>query len=217
MHKQVDSGQITGAERLQLLDQVKERLEKLEKEKAEAETKNNTKRVGNLTAAIAKAYERREKLENIAAGRTPHPLKKQAEIQKLRIELKPLLELEASTKGRLLSLKESQSMARKEEIDEEIQALELASRGWFESEELFQSRVAASRAAFQKANNNSKAKKAPVSSTTTSAASASRTTAWSTPGSRKKTPAAAKSKASKGNTKGGGGVFAAMMMDSDSD
>jgi len=206
MHKQVDSGQITSVERKQLLDQVTERLQKLEADKATAETEKKPKRVENLKGVIEKATERKEKLEKISP-RAAHPLKKQQEINKLRGELVPLLEMEASTKGRLLSLKESQAMGRKEEIEEEIQVLEDASRGWFETDEMFEARLKAGRATFKPPAK----KKGAAKSGGSSAAKSS----WSTPASRK-APAKSKPRAKQGGG-GAGGVFAAMMMDSDSD
>ncbi|KAL7563179.1 hypothetical protein ACA910_014455 [Epithemia clementina (nom. ined.)] len=210
MQKQVDNAMLTMSEKRQLLDQVQERIDKLEKE---AETSNNKKRLEQVTTALTKALERQEKLSS-TVPRPPPPLKKQAEIQTLRVELKPLLALEASTKGRLLTLKENQSLARKQEIEQEIRVLELASRGGFESDEAFQARVDASRAAFAKQQAAAKPKKATTLSSA-SAASKSTGVAWAsaTPANRTKKPAAAASKAKPK----GGGVFAAMMNDSDSD
>mmetsp|Transcript_3915 Transcript_3915/g.5137 ORF Transcript_3915/g.5137 Transcript_3915/m.5137 type:complete len:433 (+) Transcript_3915:99-1397(+) len=211
MHKQVDNGQITADERRQLLSQVSDRLENLEKDKAEAGKLQKPKRVENLSAAIGKAAERQEKMENTAV-RAPHPLKKQAEINKLRTELTPLLEMEAAAKGRLLSLKESQAMGRKEEIEEEIEELEEESRGWFESDEAFEARLRSSKASFKPP---AKKKAASKSAGGGGNSANSSKTSWSTPGSRKTTSS---SNSKKNSTKGNAGsVFAAMMMDSDSD
>ena len=58
--------------------------------------------------------------------RPPPKLKHAAEIAKLYTELAPLLVIEESCKGRLLSLKESQTMARKDEIQAEIFSLEVS-------------------------------------------------------------------------------------------
>ena len=207
MQKQVDDGQITAEERQQLLSQVTERLEKLQSEKAEAEKSGKPKRVENLSAAIDKATERNKKLEQ-TADRAPHPLKHQAKINSLRKELAPLLEMERTAKGRLLSLKETQAMGRKEEIEQEIEELELSSRGWFESNEAFDKRVETSKASFKAPAKKKAAPKASV-------AKAPARTAWSTPASRKQPAAKPKKKTSTGN--GARGVFAAMMMDSDSE
>lgn len=124
MHSQVDNGQITAAEREQLMDQVNERLVKLETEKTEAEQETKTKRVENMVGMIEKALQRKEKLANVQPRALPI-LKKQTEINKLLTELAPLLKLQQSAKGRLLSLTETQAMARKEEIDDEIRVLEV--------------------------------------------------------------------------------------------
>ena len=55
----------------------------------------------------------------------PHRLRHEAEIHKLRLELQPLKNLEDGAKGRLLSVKETQALARKDEILEEIAKLEV--------------------------------------------------------------------------------------------
>mmetsp|Transcript_22950 Transcript_22950/g.63887 ORF Transcript_22950/g.63887 Transcript_22950/m.63887 type:complete len:434 (+) Transcript_22950:39-1340(+) len=215
MHKQVDDGRLLSTEKQQLLDHVSERLNKLEAEKAEAESQGKAKKAQNMAGIIEKATARKEKLESIVPT-APHQLKKQAEINKLRAELAPLLKLEASTKGRLLSVKESQSIARKEEIEEEIRDLEEASRGWFESDELFQARLSKSRISARDSTTTNKKKSAPPKGKGGGGTTPARTTVWSTPASRK---APAKPKAKSGRSQGGGGgVFAAMMMeDSDSD
>lgn len=125
MHKQVDDGKITVVERKALLEQVGERLATLTKETALAEKEGKAKRVQNLNNMTSKAEERKAKLESITP-KSPPPLKHEAEIAKLRKELEPLLAVEdASSKGRLLSLKETQALGRKEEILEHIEQLEV--------------------------------------------------------------------------------------------
>lgn len=91
------------------------------------------------------------------------------------------------------------------------------SRGWFEDDDAFRSRVDASAAEWAAKNKNSK--KNPTTKSTKSSTSSLRTTAWVTSGSTKP-----RGTASKGNSVGkkksvgrGGGVFSAMMLDSDSD
>ncbi len=129
MHQLVDEGKITAPEQKMLLQQVKERLEELATEQAEAEKDGKAKRAQNLTNAIAKAKERQTKLQNITP-KSPPPLKHEAEIGKLRKELEPLMELEDGAKGRLLSIKETQALGRKEEIEEQIEKLEVCTL-WF--------------------------------------------------------------------------------------
>lgn len=127
MHKQVDEGKITKEERQQLTAQVDEKLDTLTKEIKEAEEQGKAKRLENLKNALATAKVRKDKLQSTSPV-SPAVLKNEASISKLRKELKPLLEIEESAKGRLMTLKESQSVARKDEILEEIEKLEV--RGW---------------------------------------------------------------------------------------
>jgi hypothetical protein len=126
MHQHVDDGTITATEKVQLLAQVTERLDTLTKEIADAEKANQAKKLEKLRIAKEKADARKVKLAQITPKSLP-PLKHQAEIFQLRSELKPLQELENNAKGRLLSLKETQSLARKDEILTEIASLEVRS------------------------------------------------------------------------------------------
>jgi hypothetical protein len=205
MQKQVEKGELTSDEKKFLLQQVSDRIEKLRADLAQAEAAKKTKRVEVLQTNVVKAQERKDMLGNLTTKR-PHPLKQQGDIAKLRIELSPLLQLEASAKGRLMSIKETLAMARKEQIEADIVELEENSRGWFESDESFEARVQASRIATKPTAASKKAAAKPV-------ASAAKTS-WVIPGAKKK---AATKTASKSKAKGGGSVFQAMMMDSDSD
>jgi hypothetical protein len=128
MHKQVDDGAITAEEKRTLVNQVETKIKDLAKSIEEAERDSKPKRVENLKAVEEKALSRKEKLSPIVP-RPPPRLKNEAAITKLRTEMDPLLEIEEAGKGRLLSLKESQSVARKDEILEEIEALEVSACG----------------------------------------------------------------------------------------
>lgn len=125
MHQQVDQGKITAKEKKQLLDQVKERLDTIDNELAEAKKLNQVKKVEKLQALQEKALARSEKLTAISPIQSPPPLKHAAEIFQLKSKLKPLLELEESSRGRLLSVSETQSLAQKEDILQEISQLEV--------------------------------------------------------------------------------------------
>jgi hypothetical protein len=127
MHQQVDDGLLTSKEKTQLVSQVQERLETLSKDLTEAEKENKAKKVEKLKDVMKKAEARKEKLSKITP-KGPHRLKHEAEIFKLRAELQPLLDLEEGSKGRLLSVKETQTLARKDEILDEIAELEVC--GW---------------------------------------------------------------------------------------
>lgn len=127
MHAQVDQGEITVDERKLLLAQVDEKLAALVKDLAEAQSQGKpAKRVETLQGALEKGQTRREKINKIV----PKPLaklKNEAQIIKLRTEMIPLAEIEASTKGQQLrSIKDTQAIARKEEMEQEIEALEVS-------------------------------------------------------------------------------------------
>lgn len=212
MHKQVDDGLITSKEKAQLLSQVSERLDKVNSEILEAEKANQSKKVEKLKGVLEKVTARKGKLSTITPKK-PHPLKHEQEMSALRSELLPLMHLEDGGKGKLLSLKETQALARKEELLEEIAELEQKSRGWFEEDDAFEARVEASDAAWRA---QSKSKKSTGKKTSGSGggggwATTTKARPKASMGMAKKTTAAKK------NNNRGGGVFGAMMMDSDSD
>jgi hypothetical protein len=213
MAKQVDSGHITSDEKKQLLEQISDRLAALSDELSEAEAQSKAKRVENFKMQIEKAKIRQAKIQSLSTISLPK-LKNEDAICKLRREQLPLLEIEQAAKGRLLTLKESQSVARKDEISEEIHQLELSSRNWFESDDMFQARVKASSVNWEKSRKQAAAKKksAPKATAVTGASSAA--TKWVVPGAKK---TSAWGQPSQKGVKTGGGLFAQMMNDSDSD
>eukprot|EP00980_Cylindrotheca_fusiformis_P006547 scaffold1384_cov116-Cylindrotheca_fusiformis.AAC.25 len=213
MHEQVGKGEITAQEKAQLLSQVNERLETVSKELEQA----NAKKAEKMNGVKQKLEQRKKKLSSISP-QEPHKLKHEAAIFQLRAELQPLLELEDGTSGRLLSLKESKSLARKEEILEEIAEFERKSRGWFEDDESFSQRLEMCNRAWS-ATKKQTSKGGKKTSASTSSLSSSRNP-WVTNkpttsklGSKTLGSGPKKSKGSNGN----GGVFSAMMLDSDSD
>jgi hypothetical protein len=124
MQQQVDDEKLTAPEKAILLEQVGERLASLKEEKEAAEKEGKTKRVQQLTNMSTKVEERKAKLEKVTP-KTPPPLKHEAEIAKLRKEIEPLLDVEEASKGRLLTLKETQALGRKEELEAQIEQLEV--------------------------------------------------------------------------------------------
>lgn len=128
MHAQVDRGDITEYEKSCLIQQVTERISQLKKDKQ----------------ATDRAIQRQSFLKELRPI-DPRPLRYAGELTRLHRELVPLLKLEAIARGRLLNLQETQTLARKEEILEEIVHLEQASQGWFEDDQFFEARLEAFR------------------------------------------------------------------------
>jgi hypothetical protein len=124
MQSVVEAEKITDDEKQQILLQVGERVETLQSDIKEAEEGKNAKKQKNLEDALEKAKARKQKIQAIQPT-VPLPLKNEPQMGKLRKELAPLLEIETAAKGRLMTLKESQALGRKDEILEEIQALEV--------------------------------------------------------------------------------------------
>jgi hypothetical protein len=124
MQSIVEAEKITDDEKQQILLQVGERIETLQDEIKEAQEAKNAKKQKNLEDALEKAKARKQKIQGIQPSE-PLPLKNESQVGKLRKELVPLLEIEAAAKGRLMTIKESQALGRKDEILEEIQALQV--------------------------------------------------------------------------------------------
>ena len=124
MQQQVDDGKLTSSEKEMLLGQVKEKILKVEEELKAAVKHKKPKKEAKLNTMLDKLKTRNEKLDTIVA-QPPHPLRLQSEIVKLRIEMVPLQKLVDSAKGRLLSMKETKTLARRDEILQEIEELEV--------------------------------------------------------------------------------------------
>lgn len=202
----VEAGKLTAYERDVLLEQNAERIAALKKEGKKAPDK---------------VLKRKALLEGISPPMSAPRLRHESKIAKLYKELGPLQRMEDAAKGRLLSVKETQTLARKDEILEEIEYLEQSSQGWFEEDGIFQQRVEACRQKYAKAGGGKKAGAGGGKRVTATSASLNKIRApstnnkWVVPGAgggwNSKTGAKDKKKKSKG-----GAVFTAMMMDSDS-
>ena len=218
MAAQVEAGHLTKEEKAMLLSQVADKIETLKGEVDEAVREGKSKKTAKLVTLRDKALARQEMLEKITPV-PPHKLKHEPEIQKLRAEMRPLQKLEATAKGRLLSVKETTALGRKDEILAEIEELEEDSRGWFEDDDVFKARVEYWRsvAKGREAKKGGGGKKAAASGGGGGAGGfkTAGKTKFVVPGQKKAgwaKPAAAKKKPT------GGSVFSAMMMDdSDSD
>jgi hypothetical protein len=215
MQQQVESGSLTSSELDKLLQQVTDRIDSLNDEIQTATQQSKEKRVANLNIQKEKALARKKMLEGLNP-QSPHVLKHDSQIMKLKKQLQPLIKLEQSAKGRLLTMKETKELAAKDEILEEIAELEDASRGWFEDEESFQVRLDISRSRKVPGSGASKTSSGAGKKPGTGSRS---TASWVTPGGlAAKQAAVGKNAVAKSKPKsGGGGVFAAMMMDSDSE
>ncbi|KAL7463563.1 hypothetical protein ACHAXS_010731 [Conticribra weissflogii] len=234
MHTQVEEGKLTSSERETLLRQVKEKITHLNDE-LKAALSHVSREKPNARAVrlqLEKAEARKVMIERHPA-RSPidlHPLKHQAQIRQLRKKLQPLKKLEQSAKGRLLTVKETRELSAKDEIEREIRELEENSRGWFEGDDEFETRLKLARAQFDSSSSSSSSSSAKsgnksgnggAANAKGKARTAMTTTNWLSPGGLAAKQAALGKKAVASKTKktngGGGGVFAAMMLDSDSD
>jgi len=220
IQEQVERGGVTKFEKDILLELNAERLATLSEEMGTAKGQKLEK----LKTMKAKATQRKEMLKDLEP-QPPHKLKHEIEIARLWKEAVPLLQVEAKCKGRLASVKETQQLARKDEVMEEIGEYEEASRGWFENDDAFDARVRAIRAYFT-AKLKPKGKKATGSYAAALGGGAAPSLArkgpapvgnnFSTPSAKNAWGNSGAGKKKKTKTKGSG-VFAAMMANDDSD
>jgi len=221
----VENKKITKYEKTQLLNLVDEKLSTLDIELTQATKENKPKKILNLKTAQEKATKRRKMLYDIDPTINPHQLKYGKEIMKLRKEMQPLIRLETSTKGRLMTLKETTALGRKIEIVEEIEHLEDASREWFEDDDVFKERLKFHHDTIklkEKEQQKKQVRKPPGGSSNTSSGFTStnsykakpmKSGGWGTAGG-----GSGKSSQQKKSSGGGGSsVFSSMLMDSDSD
>ncbi len=212
MKEQVEEkGELTKAEKELLLAQVSEKIQVLR----DNATSATGKKAEKISEMLEKVEQRKAKIEKIDGTFVPS-LKTEPQIKKLTAEVLKLEEVEAKAKGRLMTLKETEAMGRKSELEEQIASLELASRGWFESDEQFTIRCDALRAKLRKKKVVKKA--AGGGSKYVAKQSAMTTTTWLTPSAKKPGRLQQRGGAPKSSKSAPkqGGLFAAMM-DSDSD
>ncbi|KAG5189637.1 hypothetical protein JKP88DRAFT_269378 [Tribonema minus] len=151
LKRMADEGQLTAREKTQVLAQIDAKLAALPGGKREAEGDDGGDAEPPPAAPIPpKVQKQREALSArrravAAAQPIAHPLRHAAEMQALFVRLAAAERLEA-VKGRLLTMAEVKTVGEKGEVQEALDELEAACRGWFEDEEEFQSRIAALKA-----------------------------------------------------------------------
>ncbi|KAL7534263.1 hypothetical protein ACHAXR_006902 [Thalassiosira sp. AJA248-18] len=213
--KHVEEGRLTSDERNVLVSLNEKRIETLMKEDSSA----------SVAEKLKKALARKQQLQTLSdevlsmnSTSYPPPLRYESQITTLRKKLLPLVALEESSRGRLLTLSETRSLTDKEEMESEISRLEEASCGWFEDEEIFQERLSRSREKFDSKFSRSKRSggKAAIRSVGKGGiGGANAVNKWILPGEK---PKSAWGSTGKKKLKGkGGAIFAAMMMDSSSE
>jgi len=136
-----DAGQLTSAERAGLEEQLTSRLAaaKVEHEKAEAEGK--PKKAQALQHQIDTLQNTQKALKDNAPVGLP-PLRHAQDIKKLYGKLNDVKRIEKASKGNY-TVDELRRIGEKPEIEEAIAELERRSRGWLESDEVFEARLQA--------------------------------------------------------------------------
>jgi len=171
LQSSIDAGDLTSAERSQVLEQLGSKLSALqtELEKAEADGKPKLQ---------AKLEEQKEKLKTTKASVSdlkpagPRPLKYEAEIQKLHVRLTGLARLEKEAGGKY-TLDQLKALGERPEMEEAMSIYQTRSRTWFESDEEFDERL-------QQCLARAPKKKAPAAGGYSAAPAANKSDGWST-------------------------------------
>lgn len=135
----IDSAQLTGDEKDQLVEEMDSKLEKVDDELSKANADGKAKKVQALTQAKEQLMKTKAAVKAGSSAQLP-PLKHAAELKKFHAKLARINRIEKDSKGNY-SVEELNIISDKPELKEAIGVLEQRSRGWFEDDEIFQARL----------------------------------------------------------------------------
>ena len=125
----VERGELTAAEKEQVLAQTLARAEAIEAELEKARAEEKPKKLAQLEKQLAASRAREEHVEAIKP--IVHRVKHGDTIQKLRREIKKLEALEKRSKGGFMSIAELKQIKEKDTLQEKLATLIESSKGWF--------------------------------------------------------------------------------------
>lgn len=201
----VERGELSVAERAQLMRSTTPKLEALELQLAAAQSEGKAKRAERLSQQRDALLAARASAE---ASRPPNralPVAAAAEAAKLWAQVLALRAVEAAAKqsNQLLTLEQARQVGQLAELRARLDGLAESCRGWFESDEELKARLA-----LAKANGAAAHKKVADRQ----AGKAAQSAGWATAGSTAKSLGVAKKPAGKGGA-AKGGAFAALSID----
>ena len=131
----VDSGSLTASEKIELLATIEANIRSTADEIETAKKEGKDKKVEKLTEKLASIQTKKSAIEK----NTPvvRRLAHAERIQKCWAKLLPLIALEDKGRSLSLTLADLKVLEEKPELEEQIQQLQNASKGWFEDEEEF--------------------------------------------------------------------------------
>ncbi|KAG1665159.1 hypothetical protein FOA52_005540 [Chlamydomonas sp. UWO 241] len=136
----VDEGKLSATEKAECIEALTHNLATLDEKLSEAQAAGKAKMVEKLQGMKAEGLAKKAVLDK--AVPIPLRLKHGDEVQALRLKILPLVELEAGARSCSLTMDDLKKLSVKPDLEEEIGALESASRGWFEADEDFAKRCA---------------------------------------------------------------------------
>ena len=135
-----ENGRLTASEQKELVESISANLKSLEADKDKAEAEGKPKAAEKIAEKMVMVTARRAKIAE-AVPITPR-LRHGDEIQKLRVKLLTLQALEDRPKSQPLTIADLQTLSEKPDVEQAVEELEKASRGWFEADEDFSARCA---------------------------------------------------------------------------
>jgi hypothetical protein len=135
----VDAGNLTQSEKEELKNSLETNLNTIKDEIELAKKEEKPKKVEKLEEKKSSIKARIATVSDIKPKQLR--LRHADEILRLRLKLLPLLAVEDKGRSMSLTLADLKTLEQKSDIEEKINGLETASRGWFEDEEDFQSKV----------------------------------------------------------------------------
>lgn len=136
--RMVDTGAITGSEKEEVLNQLAAHITATLEEITKANEEAKPKKVEKLQEKKTAQLERKAAIERVVP--VIHRLKHSDEVQKLRVKLFAMAALEEKGRSMSLTMADLKILEEKSAIEEDVAALEEASRMWFETEAEFKAR-----------------------------------------------------------------------------
>jgi len=141
LKRMVDEGELTSSEKSAFQEELEAKLAGINNELSKAEAEGKAKKVAALTQQREMVKATQASAKESGTANLP-ALKHGKELQKLHVKLKELNRIEKVSKGHY-SMDELKKLGERPEIEEAISVLQARSRGWFESDEVFQERLEA--------------------------------------------------------------------------
>jgi len=136
----IDAGKLTAAEAKRVGNNMTERLAKVKEQLKSSEAENKPKMVAKLQAQVEALEAKLEKIAQAQAQPVTYPLKGANEMVELRVQLLGLDKIANSKQ--LLDVNEVKKLHAKPQVEEQLAALEDATKEWFQDDDDYNAKLA---------------------------------------------------------------------------